>query len=182
MLTYITENKDKILLAKNGLDPLGITFQTIELDLIEIQSESIEEIARHKAIQAFEIIKEPLFVTDHGWSIPSLHGFPGPYMKYINRWFDPQDFLSLMSRHKDKTIINTDTLCYIDKHHVQIFTTQHKGRFISQVQGEGFSSNRVVTMTNDGKSVAEHVQAGNNPFGDNGFWKQFGKWYKSVQH
>lgn len=182
MLTYITENKDKIFLAQNGLRSFNIPFKTQALKLVEIQSSSIEEIARLKAEQAFEKIKSPLFITDHGWAIPSLNGFPGPYMKYVNEWFTAQDFLNLMSKHKNRTIVNTEILCYIDQSGCNIFTAKHEGKFIEKIRGNGFAANQVVSMTNDGKSIAECIEQGIDPFNDNTLWNEFGKWYKKIKH
>lgn len=182
MLTYITENEDKIFLAQNGLRSFNIPFKTQALKLVEIQSSSIEEIAQLKAKQAFEIINRPLFITDHGWSIISLNGFPGPHMKYINEWFSAQDFLNLMSPHKDKRIINFEVLCYIDSSRQKTFIAKHEGNFIDKIQGEGFAVNRVVSMTGNGKSIAECIQEGVNPFNDNGFWNDFGEWYLGISN
>lgn len=174
MLTYITENKDKIFFAKTGLEPLGIAFETKALDLIEIQSPMIEKIAEYKAKQAFEILKHPLFVTDEGWSIPALNGFPGAYMKYMNEWLLPQDYLNVMNGHDDKRIIKTVALSYADNKNVRNFTATCEGRFISEIRGNGFAAMRVVSMTNDGKSVAECIEEGVNPFNDKELWNEFG--------
>lgn len=181
MLTYITANNDKIFFAKKGLEPLGITFKTKKLELLEIQSSSIEEIALHKAEQSFAILGTPVFVTDEGWSIPALNGFPGAYMKYMNEWLSPQDYLHLMENHSNKTIIKSVALYYVDSKNMRCFTATYEGKFIDSIQGNGFSAMRVVSMTNDRKSVAECIEEGINPFEDSGFWKEFGMWYKNIK-
>lgn len=180
MLTYITANNDKIFFAKKGLLPQGITFETKALELIEIQSSSIEEITHHKAKQAFAILGTPVFVTDEGWSIPALNGFPGAYMKYMNEWLSPHDYLHLMESHSNKTIIKSVALCYADSKNTRCFTATYEGEFINSIQGNGFSAMRVVSMTSDGKSVAECIEQGINPFNDSSFWKEFGMWYKNL--
>ncbi len=180
MLTYITANNDKIFFAKKGLEPLGITFKTKALELLEIQSSSIEEIALHKGKQAFAMLGTPVFVTDEGWSIPALNGFPGAYMKYMNEWLSPQDYLHLMESYSNKTIIKSVALCYVDSKNVRSFNASYEGQFIDSIQGNGFSAMRVVSMTNDGKSVAECIEQGINPFNDSSFWQEFGMWYNNI--
>ncbi len=180
MLLYITSNSDKIFIAKSRLKDYGISFEAKAVDMVEIQSTSTEEIAQHKAKQAFEMLRTPLFVNDEGWLIPALHGFPGPYMKYMNDWLTPTDFLNLMKDHADKRIIKTVALCYTDGIHSKTFVATYEGYFINSIQGNGFAAMRVVSMTPDGKSVAEYLENKLNPFPDNEFWKEFANWYKSI--
>lgn len=71
MLKSITSNKEKISTARKNLNEFEITFQEIELDIVEIQSEKILDIAIDKTKQAFIQLKEQLFITDHGWNIPT---------------------------------------------------------------------------------------------------------------
>lgn len=180
MLLYITSNSDKIFIAKSRLKDYGISFEAKAVDMVEIQSTSTEEIAQHKAKQAFEMLRTPLFVTDDGWSIPALNGFPGPYMKYMNDWLTPTDFLNLMKDHTDKRIIHTVTLCYTDGENSRTFTTSYQGHFMDSIQGNGFAAMRVVSMTPDGKSVASYLEEKKNPVPNNELWKEFANWYKSI--
>lgn len=39
MVTFVTSNEEKIGIARQFLEPLGIDFETTELDLVEIQSD-----------------------------------------------------------------------------------------------------------------------------------------------
>jgi len=178
MLKYITTNIDKINSARRNLTPFGIEFKEQKLELIEIQSESIKDIALHKAKQAFEIIKEPLLVSDHGWSITALNGFPGAYMKYMNQWLSSQDFLNLMNDHSDKSIIKLEVICYIDNINLKMFTSEIPGKFIDEMRGEGYPAMSVVSQLPSGKSVAECTQEGINPYENNPIWEDFAIWYK----
>jgi inosine/xanthosine triphosphate pyrophosphatase family protein len=102
-INYITENNHKFETVGSFFEKQGIEISQKVLPIYEIQSNDGIEIAISKAKQAWEIIKEPLFVNDAFWIIPSLKGFPGPYMKYINDWFEPDDFLKLMNGKNDRT-------------------------------------------------------------------------------
>ena len=83
-INYITENKNKLESAKSFFEKYNIEIKQKVLPICEIQSVDGIEIATSKAQQAWEIIKEPLFISDSFWTIPSLNGFPGAYMKYMN--------------------------------------------------------------------------------------------------
>lgn len=104
-LLFVTSNELKFIHAQHMLEQFGITLTRQHFDLQELQSESGEEIARHKAEQAYAEFKQPLVVNDDSWSIPGLNGFPGPYMKSINHWLTNEDFLNLTRPLKDRRII-----------------------------------------------------------------------------
>lgn len=178
MLNYITSNKEKIITARRNLEPFGIFFKEHELELIEIQSESFVDIVTHKAKQAFEKLNTPLFVSDHGWSIPALNGFPGAYMKYMNKWLSSQDFLNLMQSHEDKTILKHEAICYIDDKQTKHFIAEIKGSFIEEIRGEGLPAMRVVSLLPSGKTVAECTKEGINSYVENPIWKEFAIWLK----
>lgn len=178
MLYYITSNSDKVRVAKKYLEPLGIQIKGKHLDLIEIQSESIEEIATHKAKQAFNKLQHPLFVMDAGWYIPSLNGFPGPYMKYINHWFTPEDFLSLMKNKQDRTIIYKEVFYYIDEHRQKQFVGEKKGKVLKQSQGEGILSWKMISLRSDEKSIAKAWEEHAPPVDRYPLWEEFAQWYK----
>lgn len=178
MLKYITSNKEKINTARRNLEPFGIFFQEHELDLTEIQSESFVDIAIYKAKQAFEKLHTPLFVSDHGWTIPALNGFPGAYMKYMNNWLSSEDFLNLMQPYKDKSIIKHEIVCYIDNRQIKLFIAEIKGYFINEIRGEGLSSMRVVSLLPSGKTVAECIQEGINSHEETSHWHEFATWLK----
>lgn len=177
MFYYITGNEDKILMAEEKLRSYEIAFKTKSLPLIEIQSQSIEEIAKNKAEQAYAIIREPIAVSDHGWSIPGLQGFPGPFMKYMNEWLTPHDFLNLTKDLTDRTIILTDIICYKDSKQLQTFTAHSTGTLLKEVRGENPPCMTITTF--DGKkTVAEYFAEGVHPIGLKSAWDDFAKFYQ----
>ena len=57
----------------------NIEIEFVKFESIEIQSNSLDEIAKQKAKDAYRKIVRPLIVEDTGLFIDSLSGFPGPY-------------------------------------------------------------------------------------------------------
>lgn len=181
MLYYITSNESKI---KNARTHLSIQFEIKELDIQEIQAESLEEIADDKAKKAFEILKQPLFVNDHAWYIPTLNGFPGPFMHYMNQWLTANDFLNLMLNKEDRSVILHEVICYIDQQQIKTFIAKYNGTILHTPQGEGRSFDKLANFTNDGKSMAQRVFEGKNPLPTAPIWNEFAEWYseKRVFH
>lgn len=179
MLYFVTSNKDKIFLAEKNLKPLGITFDTQPFESPELQSDNDAEIATKKAVDAFALIQQPLFVTDDSWFITSLHGFPGAYMKYMNQWLTVDDFLRLIEPYENREVVLRQTLCFTDGKETKIFSQDNKGILLRQPQGKGIPILQITSFSQSGKSLAELVEEKVNPIDDTTIWKDFGNWYLS---
>lgn len=80
-LVFCTGNKGKVSVACEHLAPLGFEVKQVDLDLMEIQSHRVSDVARHKAEQAYARVRAPLFVEDSGLFIDELKGWPGALTK-----------------------------------------------------------------------------------------------------
>lgn len=178
MLYYATGNQNKIEVARKFLTPLAIEFESKELDLTEIQSENIEEIAMYKAKQAFGILNQPLFTNDHGWSITALSGFPGAYMKYINKWLTAEDFINLMQGKENREAILTEVICYIDENEIKTFSMKHQGIVLDKPQGSGVPGMTMISLSGDRISIAKKLEKNPSSIEDYKIWTEFAKWYK----
>lgn len=143
----------------------------------EIQSHSGVEIIKRKARQAFLSIKKPLIVTDHFWNIEALRGFPGAYMKYMNEWLTPQDFLSLMQPYENRNVYLEEYLYYIDDKQQKLFYDSLKGKVLHDVKGTNEQASRsVISLREDGMSIAECWNKGIDPVEKYELWQEFGAW------
>lgn len=180
-LFYITGNQLKFLTAQNNLQNQGLGLKQKALDIPEIQAATTEEVALDKAAKAFELVKEPLLVSDHGWLVSALNGFPGPYMKYMNNWFEPKDFLAFMEHHENREVTLRQDLIYIDKNTTKAFTYDLKGYVLKESRGNlGTNWDKVVCLTGDGKSIAESREASGKRLillDEPEPWLTFAKWY-----
>lgn len=178
-LVYVTGNPSKFLSAQTFFASSEISLVQKKLDLVEIQSESIEEIAINKAKAAFEIVQEPLFVNDTGWYIEALKGFPGPFMHFMCDWLTPEDFLALMSRHENRKIICRQAIVFTDGRQTKSFIHDVIGEVLREARGElGVTIDKVVSLTG-GKSMSE--ERVNGPVAMDKeivLWTEFEKWLK----
>ena len=180
LLYYATGNSEKFANAKCFFEKHNIVIKQLNVEVDEIQNDNLKKIALNKASAVYEQVKKPLFVNDAGWLIPALNGFPGPYMKDINQWFRPQDFLLLLSDKKDRKVILRDTIVYIDEFGSQVFTNDCPGSILLEAYGtEGRPSDNVISLTKSKKSIAEEVKNSNFLLDDEeGAWLDFVKWLK----
>ena len=97
-INFITSNKGKIKSLENSLKLNNIDVQICaqNLDIMEPQFDTVQEVSKYKALKAFEILKEPVLVEDGGFSVFELKGFPGVYTKYVLKTLGADGILKLM--------------------------------------------------------------------------------------
>jgi len=95
-LGFVTTNPNKLREAQLVVSRYGIELYPVTVRKIEIQSDSLEEIAVYAAKKAFEEVRQPLIVEDAGLFIDALNGFPGPYSSYVYRTIGVRGVLKLM--------------------------------------------------------------------------------------
>ncbi|MGW2890804.1 non-canonical purine NTP pyrophosphatase [Streptomyces griseoruber] len=109
-----TGNAGKFRTAQEHLAPWGIEVEQVALDLDEIQTTSVAEIACHKARQAFEVLKRPLFVEDSGFYIEEFGGWPGPMVKQALEAFGPAGLTHLADLTENRTCRFASAAVYAD--------------------------------------------------------------------
>jgi inosine/xanthosine triphosphate pyrophosphatase family protein len=146
-------------------------------------------IVRDKAARAYEQLGMPVVVSDDTWDIRALKGFPGAYMKSINYWFEPEDFIRLMTGIEDRHITLHQYLAYSDGNITKIFKNDIEGQIIHEVRGKSDKSpNMTVTVldSDSGKTIAEVFEQGteavvarykNRPDA----WHGFVEWHRTNQ-
>lgn len=162
-LYFATTNAEKIQIAKTICAKSNIVVKPVALEINEIQGEDPELIVRDKAARAFSALGMPVVVSDDTWDIRALNGFPGAYMKSINHWFEPKDFLRLMKGVKDRHITLRQCLAFSDGTKTEVFTNDIEGKIISEPRGKSEKSpNMTVTVldSDNGKTIAEVFELG----------------------
>jgi XTP/dITP diphosphohydrolase len=79
-LVFVTSNLGKLREAE---EVLGHKLDHRALDLVEVQSLSLDEVVRHKARSAFERLRAPVLVEDTSLELVGLGGFPGPLVRWL---------------------------------------------------------------------------------------------------
>lgn len=133
-LTFVTHNANKLAEAKAILGDNVILHQAA-IDLEEIQAVELEEVARHKLMQAYERVKKPVFCEDTGLYIEQLNGFPGALIKFYLERLGPAGICRL---HGGSPAYGKTVLGYHDGEAMHFFSGQRKGTIPLAPQGEGF--------------------------------------------
>jgi non-canonical purine NTP pyrophosphatase (RdgB/HAM1 family) len=114
-IIFITRNELKFRTAANILDKYGVRLIQRKIETPEIQSSDGMEVARFSAKHLASELKSAVVKTDVSYEIPALNNFPGPFVKFINKWLTAEDILALMKGKKNRQINIIEYLVYVDK-------------------------------------------------------------------
>ena len=188
IIYFATSNAEKVQHAQIVCAEFNISLSVVDLAIDEIQSEDPVRIVRDKVLRAYDKFGKPVVVSDDSWDIKALNGFPGPYMKSLNHWFKPEDFLRLMDGVKDRTIILKQLLAYTDGKTIKIFKNDIYGKIIDEVRGANDKSPNMAVIALDddnGKTLAEVFESGRPAIIERyekrpEVWHKFIQWYKQL--
>ena len=111
-ITLVTGNRAKIINTTNKLKPFGIKVNNINIDTIEIQADTAEEVAAYSAKYASDLLKKDVLKVDAGLYVNALGGFPGPYTHYCGDTITEDGLLKIMEGIKDRTAEFREALAY----------------------------------------------------------------------
>jgi XTP/dITP diphosphohydrolase len=100
---------------ENERDGCSVLVDQVDLDIPEIQADTVREVALRKALDAFAVLKRPLVVHDCGLTIAALGDWPGPYTKNANDKLGTEGLLKLLAGVEDRRAGWDDTIVYVDE-------------------------------------------------------------------
>lgn len=156
-LLFVTGNNNKFAEAKYILKRAGIKVEQYPYRPTEIQSNSLNEIARNSCEQALREVAQPLFVEDAGMFIHHYNGFPGPYSSYVLHTLRNPGILKLMERVKDRTAVFRSVIAYgVPGEEIRLFEGQTLGKITRRVRGTEWGFDPIFAPTEgDGSTYAE---------------------------
>ncbi len=149
-IVFASTNHDKFREVQSILSSYGITVTFAKASLVEIQSESLEEIAANKAKSAFEKVSRQVIVEDDGLFVDILGGFPGQYSSYVFRTIGNKGLLRLLdgSEGKARAASFVSAIAYSDGKQNIVFVGQSKGMIAMEPAGEGWGYDPVFIPEN----------------------------------
>lgn len=152
-ITFITGNQGKAdFLAKHIEYP--IAHQKIDLD--EIQSLKLADIAEHKAKQAYQVLNSPVLVEDIGLIFEGLGELPGPFIKWFEVALGLEKICELVDGFESRRA--TVKICYAfyDGKKISFFEGEIKGSIADRPRGDGgFGFDPIFIPDHVAKTLAE---------------------------
>jgi XTP/dITP diphosphohydrolase len=137
-IIFASNNLNKFNEIRTFLIQYGIKLNLCKLNLPEIQSDLLEEIASKKADSAFEVIRENLIVEDTGLFIDALNSFPGPYSSYVLRTIGNSGILDLLSKKSNRSATFKSAVAFSNGKLVRIFVGEVRGTISNRVGEKGW--------------------------------------------
>lgn len=152
-LTFITGNQGKAdFLARH----VGSHIPHQSLDLDENQSLNLQEVAEHKARQAYGIIKSPVLVEDVGFSLKALNGLPGPFIKWFEKALGAEGICKLADSLESREVTISVCFCYFDGQNIKNFEGSLEGNVAQTPRGtNGFGFDPIFIRKGQTKTFAE---------------------------
>ena len=173
-LLFVSSNTHKFKEAQEILNSFGISVEFFKLNLQEIQSNSIREIALQKAQDAFSKCKKSLIIEDDGLCIDSLGGFPGPYSSYVHKTIGNKGILNLLKKNRNAKFIST--IVYCDKKNLEFFEGKIDGAISKSEKGNGWGYDPIFIPKNLKKTFGELTHKNNLSHRYKAL-KKFSNWY-----
>ena len=132
-LTFITSNASK---AKELGRHLEYPVEHRALDLLEIQSLDLQEIAKHKAKEAYKQVQCPVLVEDTSLMFRALGNLPGPLIKWFLQELDNEGLCRLLDGAEDRSAQAKVCFCLYDGKDFKIFEGEMNGTVAGLPKGE----------------------------------------------
>lgn len=152
-LYFASSNKHKYSEAREILSKFKIDLGFFEFAPVEIQSDSILEIAAQKSLDAYASCKRPVIVEDDGLFIPSLGGFPGPYSSYVFKTIGNSGVLDL-ARSKREAEFHA-VISYCDGKKPALFRGITRGTISKKQKGQGWGYDPIFIPRGKTKTYAQ---------------------------
>jgi len=150
-MIFVTGNHQKL---KEFEEILGIELDHVDLDLEEIQSVEVEEVAKHKAIEAFNELGIPVIVEDTGLYFEELNGLPGALIKFFVKKLTLEQICSLVK--EDRRARAVTCIAYFNGEEMKTFIGETKGRVSTEPRGvSGFGWDPIFIPEGYEKTFAE---------------------------
>jgi len=152
----VSENPGKLREAQFVLGKFGLGAKPVKAEKLEVQSDSLEEIARVAAEHLLGRVPEPFIVEDSGLFIASLKGFPGPYSSYVYRTIGCEGVLKLMLGIEDRRAKFVCAAALGFGGRVHVFTGEVEGVISEKPKGQGgFGFDPIFVPLGHAKTFAE---------------------------
>jgi XTP/dITP diphosphohydrolase len=162
-LRLVTTNPGKLAEARAVLAGLGVEVEPADVAVLEIQADTLEEVARFKANALGGRVEPPYFVEDAGLFVDALSGFPGVYSAHALATIGWRGLLRLLgdTDDADRSAHFKAVIGYVD---AQGAYHEFRGRVDGRIARQGSGSHGFgfdpVFIPQDGESTFAQMTAG----------------------
>jgi XTP/dITP diphosphohydrolase len=177
LVTFASTNQNKFREVQSILAAHGISTDFMQISLVEIQSDSLEEIVREKAKSAFSQAKRPVIVEDDGLFIDALKGFPGQYSSHAFKTLGNEGILKLFSGSADRGAHFRSLIAFYDGKRLSISEGRVDGRISDRITEGGWGYDPIFVPAGTSLTFAELKESKNYYSHRKKALDSFARWY-----
>jgi XTP/dITP diphosphohydrolase len=158
----------------------NISIDFLHTHLIEIQSDSLEEIAREKAKAAFAKVGRQVIVEDDGLFINSLSGFPGQYSSFVFKTIGNDGILKLLAGSTKRSAYFLSLIAFYDGRILSISKGRVNGRITDRITEGGWGYDPIFVPDGTNLTFAELKKSKNEYSHRKRALEKFALWYLKL--
>jgi XTP/dITP diphosphohydrolase len=188
IIILATGNIHKFNETRAVLSEYDIITGMLKIKTLEIQSESLEDIAKASVQEAYKKCNLPIIVEDAGLFVKKLNGFPGPYAAYVYKTIGNKGLLELMKSVENREAEFQSVIAFRS---ARLETPMcFSGGVLGEITKEertaniamGFGFDPIFKPKKNKKTFAEMTLKEKNKHSHRAnALRKFGEWYRKMQ-
>ena len=179
-ITFASTNQNKYLEVQLILSTQNISVNFAQTCLVEVQSDSLEEIARQKAKTAFAKLGRPVIVEDDGLFIDSLGGFPGQYSSFVFRTIGNDGILKLLAGSANRSAYFRSLIAFYNGKTLSISEGRVDGRISDRITEGGWGYDPIFMPAGTYLTFAQLKKSKNQYSHRKRALEKFAQWYLKL--
>lgn len=153
-VTFVTGNQHK---ADKTAQLLGREIAHQKVDLDELQTVNLSELAEHKVRQAYDILKIPVIIDDFGLGFDVLGGLPGPFIKFFVEVENGlENLCRMIDRSDERRAKATCVMAFFDGKTLKVFERVTPGTIVEHPIGDnGIHTDKIFIPDGYSKTRAQ---------------------------
>jgi XTP/dITP diphosphohydrolase len=179
-VTFASTNQNKYREVQSILPAYGIAIDFAQVNPVEIQSDSLEEIAREKAKSAFAMVGRPVIVEDDGLFIDALKGFPGQYSSHAFKTIGNDGIMKLLAGPTYRTASFRSLIAFYDGKRLSISEGRVDGRISDKITEGGWGYDPIFVPAGTDLTFAQLKEKKNEYSHRKKALEKFALWYPTA--
>lgn len=150
-----------------------------QVGLVEIQSDSLAEIAGEKAKSAYMQVNKPVIVEDDGFFIEALKGFPGQYSSHAFKTIGNEGILKLLAGSANRNASFRSLVAFYDGERLSISEGRVDGRISEKITEGGWGYDPIFIPAGTDLTFAQLNENKNRYSHRKKALDNFARWYST---
>lgn len=179
-VTFASTNQNKYREVQSILSAHGISVDFAQVSLVEVQSDSLEEIAKEKAKSAFAQVSRAVIVEDDGLFIDALKGFPGQYSSHAFKTIGNNGVMKLLAGSNDRGASFRSLIAFYDGKTLSISEGRVDGSISHRITEGGWGYDPIFIPAGAGLTFAQLKEKKNEYSHRKKALDSFARWYLKL--